>query len=301
MIALIFNPAKNTQQFNQALSLLAAKDLACRVYQTRSRTDIAAQTRTAVTDGADLVVACGGDGTLLWVLNALVGSNVPLAILPIGCSNDFAKQLGIHSIDDAVHAIAGRRYLDVDLGECTFHDAHGQPQQLYFNSTAGLGILANIFALERYAWVEWSKKVFKDAIWPVLCVHALFKTQPAMGTRNIDGESCEGVMPLVEITKTAANGGFVFIGSASPVSGRLHAWYIQGASRMTLLRTLWKVITGKPYIDGKTVCAADCISFEAKPSSPYPVHLNGDLVGQTPAIFRMSATKMQIAALRHEA
>lgn len=47
----------------------------------------------------DLVVACGGDGTINYIVNAMFerGLNYPLAIIPAGTANDFAGSLGIHS------------------------------------------------------------------------------------------------------------------------------------------------------------------------------------------------------------
>ena len=44
---------------------------------------------------ADLVIVCGGDGTINEVINGLAGSRVPLALLPAGTANILAKELGI--------------------------------------------------------------------------------------------------------------------------------------------------------------------------------------------------------------
>ena len=74
--------------------------------------------REAVRDGARLVVAGGGDGTISAVANALAGSDTALGILPLGTLNHFAKDLGIPlALDAAVaNAIRGRAR-EVDLGE----------------------------------------------------------------------------------------------------------------------------------------------------------------------------------------
>src|SRR5258708_1130294 len=57
-------------------------------------TDIA---RRASTDGRQLVIACGGDGTVNEVVNGLAGSlnghRVPMALLPAGTANILAQEL----------------------------------------------------------------------------------------------------------------------------------------------------------------------------------------------------------------
>ena len=45
--------------------------------------------------GTQLVIVCGGDGTINEVVNGLAGSDVPMAVLPAGTANVLAKELGI--------------------------------------------------------------------------------------------------------------------------------------------------------------------------------------------------------------
>lgn len=70
----------------------------------------------ALEDGAELVLAWGGDGMVRRCVNALKDSQVPLAIVPAGTSNLFATHLGVErDIGQAVQvALQGeRRRLDV--------------------------------------------------------------------------------------------------------------------------------------------------------------------------------------------
>jgi diacylglycerol kinase family enzyme len=62
----------------------------------KAETGVAAA-RAAALEGADLVVAVGGDGTVRGCAEGLAGTGVPLGIVPHGTANLLAKTLGIHA------------------------------------------------------------------------------------------------------------------------------------------------------------------------------------------------------------
>ena len=57
--------------------------------------EIEGAVREAVEKGAEVVVAGGGDGTIRSVASVLLGGSVPLAVLPVGTLNHFARDLGV--------------------------------------------------------------------------------------------------------------------------------------------------------------------------------------------------------------
>jgi diacylglycerol kinase family enzyme len=68
--------------------------------------------------GYDLVVAAGGDGTVGAVATHLTGSELPLAILPLGTANDVARSLYLPmDVSEACVAIAGAIPMDIDVGQ----------------------------------------------------------------------------------------------------------------------------------------------------------------------------------------
>ena len=66
----------------------------------------------------DAIVVGGGDGTIRTVASAVLGTDIPLGIIPLGTLNHFAKDLKIPlPIDDAVAVISGGVHRSVDVGE----------------------------------------------------------------------------------------------------------------------------------------------------------------------------------------
>jgi diacylglycerol kinase (ATP) len=78
------------------------------IYETTGKEDLPAICRTACKQGASLVVAAGGDGTVVGVANALVDSQVPLGILPLGTGNILARVLKVPlKLDEALNLLVG--------------------------------------------------------------------------------------------------------------------------------------------------------------------------------------------------
>ncbi len=83
---------------------------------TSEAEDGLALTRRAVAAGASLVFAAGGDGTVRACAEALAGTGVPLAIVPLGTANLTARALGVPArADRAVDAGFGGRDRRIDL------------------------------------------------------------------------------------------------------------------------------------------------------------------------------------------
>ena len=108
----------------------------CEILLTRKAGDGTTIAREAVKQGAKIVIAAGGDGTVNEVVNGLVGTNTPLGIIPLGTVNVLARELGIPlSASRAIKTIAEGTPRPIDLGI-----ANGR----YFTLMAGFGFDAEI-------------------------------------------------------------------------------------------------------------------------------------------------------------
>ena len=89
----------------------------------------------ALNEHADVIVACGGDGTINEVASALVKKNIPLGIIPAGSGNGLATNLGIpKDIDKAIEIIKSNNIHTIDVGRV---------EDNYFFSNVGFGIDAD--------------------------------------------------------------------------------------------------------------------------------------------------------------
>jgi diacylglycerol kinase (ATP) len=103
------------------------------------------QARSALAAGADVVLACGGDGTVRHVARVLAGSGTPLGLLPTGTANLLARNLAIALNDPARAtriALSGNNRA-VDVGWVFIDD---RAEEQVFMVMAGVGFDAAIMA-----------------------------------------------------------------------------------------------------------------------------------------------------------
>jgi diacylglycerol kinase family enzyme len=122
--AVVCNPSvvDDIDQLRKAISARCAADPLW--FETTPEDPGAGQVRQALDAGADLVLVCGGDGTVAACAGALAGTDVPLALVPLGTGNLLARNLDLPLEIELALDVAfgpGRRQLDVlEAGEQRF-------------------------------------------------------------------------------------------------------------------------------------------------------------------------------------
>jgi len=129
-------------KLDEAIRVLEARGIRADLAETTAPGEAIEIARRACGDGRQLVIACGGDGTINEVVNGLAGSQnghrVPLALLPAGTANVLAKELELSwDIPKAAEQLARGEVRDIALGLATPLE---QPEKArYFLSVAGAG------------------------------------------------------------------------------------------------------------------------------------------------------------------
>lgn len=127
----IVNPVAGKGNSVKAVSVIQSyckeKNLDIQIKQTTYPGEAAIIARDAAATSCKGVVAVGGDGTVLETANGLMGTAIPLGILPMGSGNDFARTLNIplslKNIRAALDIITTKEPQPVDVGQfsdCSF-------------------------------------------------------------------------------------------------------------------------------------------------------------------------------------
>jgi diacylglycerol kinase (ATP) len=100
--------------------------------------------RHAIAEGCRPIIAAGGDGTAYLVADELLGTEIPLGIVPLGSAMNLARSLGIpRDLDAAVAIVAAGHERAIDVGETAeVTGAAGRP----FYEAASIGLSAQILA-----------------------------------------------------------------------------------------------------------------------------------------------------------
>lgn len=103
----VINPVAGVSQLDivreRIHSAFETRGIPLETYETTGKEDLKQHVREAVKQGYKLFISAGGDGTLSSVIDGLVGTEIPLVIVPTGTWNALARALDIPlQVDQAV-------------------------------------------------------------------------------------------------------------------------------------------------------------------------------------------------------
>jgi diacylglycerol kinase (ATP) len=149
--AIVYNPIKvNVDELRAEVAAAEERAgwAASRWYETSKLDPGIGQAKQAVADGATVVLAAGGDGTIRAVAEGLSHADVPIALLPAGTGNLLARNLNLtlarmrDSVEVAFTGVDRR----IDLGVAELERPDGSRDTHAFVVLAGLGLDARMIA-----------------------------------------------------------------------------------------------------------------------------------------------------------
>jgi diacylglycerol kinase (ATP) len=200
--------------------------------------------------GPDRVAVAGGDGTIGPVAELARRLDVPLAVIPAGTANDFARAAGLPTdpLAAAELAAAGTATRRMELG----HLADGRP----FVNVASAG-LASVAARR----AQPLKPRLGPLAYAVGALRAAARERPLRLTVRVDGrEAFSGPCWQAIIAVTGAFGAGSGVGETDPHDGELDVVLLPAGSRLGLARRAWGLRTrtirqqrGVPHHRGRVV------------------------------------------------
>jgi len=232
----------------------------------------------------DRVIAAGGDGTLNAVLQGIVGTGLPLGILPLGTANNLARTLEIPAtLERAAEVAAGDHVRTIDLGRVNDH---------YFFTTASLGLSVQITE----ALTHRTKQRWGALAYGVAAFRALSRARPFHAEIAWSG----GRRASRTIQVVVGNGRYY--GSALPVAddaaiddARLDLYTLE-------IRHWWELIGLVPALrrgrqaEKESVEALRSTEFEIRTRTAMKINVDGEIAARTPARVRVIPAALKVFA-----
>lgn len=233
---------------------------------------------------ADLIVVCGGDGSISSAAPAVMESGLPLGIIPAGTANDLARTLSI-PLDFAAAAdviTAGYRR-EIDVGMVNGH--------AFFN-VASIGLSSELAQKLDPA----IKKRFGRLGYAVAALRILASAKRFRARITEKGHTITvGTYQVAIGNGRLYGGGNIVEEKAAIDDGHLDLYSLE-------MRNLWKLaLMLRAFRTGthgawQEVRTAKCTEFEIATRRPMPVNADGEIVTATPARFRVLPRAISVLA-----
>ncbi len=225
-------------------------------------------------EGYDMVIAMGGDGTVHEVMNGLM--QIPedrrpiLGVVPVGSGNDFGHGIGAstkpsEALNRAIHG----EPTTVDLGLMT----DGQGRREYFDNTLGIGFGAIVtIRSHRLPFLRGFLMYLTSVIQTIIIDHNPIKMQ-----MEIDGKKVEeSIIYLILCNGPREGGGFLVAPDAKIDDGTLDYAMITDVSRLKMFRIVPEVMKGT-HGRFKEVTIDRCKKFTLTADRPLYIHADGEI------------------------
>ena len=258
------------------------------IVKTKERGDGCRLSKQAILDGADIVAAYGGDGTVMEVACGLQNSNIPMAIFPGGTGNILSIELGIsQNIESACNLIIKpetSRIRLIDLGGTDDPDMPG------FVLRAGVGLEADMLE----GTDQELKEKFGIFAYIIGGMQALKEVKESLYHLVLDGQSIESK----GLTCLIANAGFFGVPGLTldpkvkVDDGLLDVFVIQKTDLAGLFSLAASVVGGTEKKDAAQHWQVKNVKIEAEPAQA--TQADGEMWGKSPIELTIQPNALQV-------
>jgi diacylglycerol kinase (ATP) len=313
--ALLFNARSGgrhnhrERDLERALEILSGAGVETELVRTQSSQDASNQARKAVAEGCDTVFACGGDGTVHDVLQAMVGSGAALGIVPMGTANALAHDLGLplepsRAVRAALSAVSRR----IAVGRIIARGPDGTPVSRFFTVAVGVGVDAHLFyKLQTSTKQKLGMAAYYAKAWNLWFTHRMERFRVQWSTGGQAPEVSETVTELLAVRIRNFGGVLRELAPGAALERNdLRLVICRTSSRISYLLYVLRGLLGQrwsvPGVDLVSVDSASCShALEAQASglgSEIYVEADGELLGTLPAEITIVPDALTILAPR---
>ncbi|MEO3999866.1 lipid kinase [Mesorhizobium sp. CAU 1732] len=226
-------------------------------------------------DTADLVIVCGGDGSVSSAAVAAMESGLPLGIMPMGTANDLARTLEIPmDLLKAADVIAAGKSRKIDIGTVNGH--------AFFN-VASIGLSTEL--------AQGLDPVLKRRFGRLGYALAALKVLSRANRFTAEIKEKESATRVATYQIAVGNGrhyggGNVVQEDAEIDDGHLDLYSLEMDNVWKLALMLRSFRSGK-HGAWQEVRTAKCVEFDIETNRPMPVNADGEIVTSTPAHFKV--------------
>jgi diacylglycerol kinase (ATP) len=245
---------------------------------SESAEDLERMAHRAADDGAAVVAALGGDGTVSAAVNGLLGGGAALAVLPAGTGDDFAKAIGAGRFDAAVRMLADPKVRDIDVIRVT-----AGATIRHFVNIAGAGFDSEVNETANAMHLN----LGGTGTYVAAVVKTLSRFTPAHYEITID-ERAIAVDAMLAVVGSGMSygGGMKVLPDASLIDGVLDVCIVEALSKPAFLKAFPRVFNGSHSTHPKVqMHRGTRVTVEA--DRRIQVYADGERVGPLPAIFEM--------------
>ncbi|MCG8637339.1 MAG: diacylglycerol kinase family lipid kinase [Desulfobacterales bacterium] len=289
-IALVVNPysggKKTEKMLPRVKQSFRKRRIHADIFLSRFKNHVQGIARNLAVSAYDAIVAMGGDGTNFHLINGLLAVHPPedlpsLGIIPTGSGNSFVKDLGIHSVDQAVEAVVRDTPRPVDVLKFT-----QDKQAFYFINLMGLGFVTDVAqTAERF-------KAVRDLSYLIGVAHRTLSLKFHHMELVIDGKPFSGKNCFVEFCNSRFTGGNMCMAPEARIDDGLMDIIIAGPmKKKRLISALPKLFTG----DHLSMDEVSCIQAKKAEIQTTPAKVllpDGEIFGRAPGMISVLNRKL---------
>jgi YegS/Rv2252/BmrU family lipid kinase len=248
----------------------------------------------AARDGAALVVAVGGDGTLNETVNGVMrsGTSAEVATIPRGTGMDFVRTYGIpNRFDDAVRTIVDGTTRVIDVGRVSYRTWDGRDAERYVANVGSVGMSAAVAQRAN----GMSKALGGKATFFYALVRVFLEWQNTLVRVELEGgEHREARMHDVIVANGRWHGGAMMLApQAEPDDGLFDVILIGDINKRDFVTTAPKIYKGT-YLAHPKIELLRARAVTVDGPERLPIELDGEQVGTTPARFEIVPAALRV-------